>query len=48
MEERGIWKGSSSTGVVTGRQLFVDDAIGAAAAADADGADQAAGKASPA
>ncbi|KAL8433190.1 hypothetical protein ACSSS7_004078 [Eimeria intestinalis] len=40
MEERGIWKGSCAKGVVTGRQLFMEDGLGIAAAADEDGIDE--------
>ncbi|KAL8456055.1 hypothetical protein Emag_000130 [Eimeria magna] len=44
MEERGIWKGCCARGVVTGRQLFIEDGLGIAAAADEDGADEPASK----
>ncbi|KAL8275849.1 hypothetical protein Esti_000412 [Eimeria stiedai] len=44
MEERGIWKGSCAKGIVTGRQLFMEDGLGIAAAADEDGVDEPASK----
>ncbi|KAL8428236.1 hypothetical protein Efla_005338 [Eimeria flavescens] len=42
MEERGIWKGNSNKGVMTGRQLFIENALGAAADADEEAIDEAA------
>ncbi|KAL8453086.1 hypothetical protein Emed_000956 [Eimeria media] len=40
MEERGIWKGSCAKGVVTGRQLFMEDGLRIAADADEDGIEE--------
>lgn len=45
MEERGIWKGSSTRNATTGRQLFIEDALGAAATADDEGTEETAASA---
>lgn len=44
MEERGIWKGRTNKDVVTGKQMFIEGALGPAALAD-DGMDVPGGKA---